>query len=64
MISQGSLVNLKIDFNLEAQFIEAQKEDKGMKHLKEKISNKAPTDFKVDDVGDLVQEPVSGSKGT
>ena len=43
--------NLKIDFNLEAQIIEAQKEDKGMKYLKEKISNRAPTDFKVNDAG-------------
>jgi len=51
MISQGSLTNLTIDFNLEAQIIKAQKEDKGMKYLKEKISNKAPTDFKVDDAG-------------
>ena len=51
MTSQGSLANLKIEFNLEAQIIAAQKEDKGMKYLKEKISNKAPTDFKVDDAG-------------
>ena len=51
MISQGSLSNLKIDFNLEAQIIKAQKENKGMRHLKEKISNRAPTDFKVDDAG-------------
>ena len=51
MISQGILVNLKIDFNLEAQIIEAQKKDKGMKYLKEKISKRAPTDFKVDDAG-------------
>ena len=49
MISQGSLANLKIDFNLEAQIIEAQKEDKGMKYLKEKLSN--TTDYKVDDAG-------------
>jgi len=51
MISQGSLANLKIDFHLEAQIIAAQKEDKGMKYLKDKISNKAPTGFKVDDAG-------------
>jgi len=51
MISQGSLVNLKIEFNLEAQIIVAQKEDNGTKFLKEKISNRAPTDFKVDDAG-------------
>ena len=51
MISQESLANLKIDFNLEAQIIKAQKEDKGMKYLKEKISNRAPIDFKVDDAG-------------
>jgi len=51
MISQGSLATLKIDFNLETQIMEAQKEDKAMKYLKEKISNKAPTDFKVDDAG-------------
>jgi len=49
MISQVSLANLMVDFNLEAQIIKAQKEDKGMKYLKEKISNGAPTDFKVDD---------------
>ena len=36
MIPQGSLANLKIDSNLEAQIITAQKEDKGMKYLKEK----------------------------
>ena len=46
MISQGNLANLKIEFNLEARIIEAQKEDKGMKHLKEKFSNRAPTDCK------------------
>jgi len=51
MISQGSLANLKIHFNFEAQIIAAQKEDKGMKYLKEKISNTAPRDFKVDDAG-------------
>jgi len=51
MTSQGSLANLKIDFNLEAQIIATQREDKGMKYLKEKISNRAPTDFKVDDAG-------------
>ena len=51
MIPQGSLANLTIDFNLDAQIIKAQKEDKGMKYLKEKISNRAPTDFKVDNAG-------------
>jgi len=51
MISEGSLANLKIDFNLKAQIITAQKEDKGMKYLKEKITNRAPIDFKVDDAG-------------
>jgi len=51
MIPQGSLANLKIDSNLEAQNITAQKEDKGMKYLKEKIANRAPTDFKKDDAG-------------
>ena len=51
MIPQGSLANLKIDSNLEAQIITEQKEDKGMKYLKEKISNRAPIDFKVDDAG-------------
>jgi len=51
MIPQGSLANLKIDSNLEAQIITAQKEDKGMKYLKEKIANRARTDFKVDDAG-------------
>jgi len=51
MISQGSLANLKIDFNLKAQIIAAQKEDKVMKYLKEKISNRPPIDFKVDDAG-------------
>jgi len=50
-IPQGSLANLKIDSNLEAQIVMAQKEDNGMKYLKEKISNKAPTDFKMDDAG-------------
>jgi len=48
---QGSFANLKIDSNLEAQIITVQKEDKGMKYLKEKICNRAPTDFKVDDAG-------------
>jgi len=51
MNPQGSLANLKIDSNLEAQIIMAQKEDKGMKYLNEKISNRAPIDFKVDDAG-------------
>ena len=51
MILQWSLANLKIDSNLEAQIITAQKEDKGMKYLKEKIANRAPTNFKVDDAG-------------
>ena len=51
MISQGSLANLTIDSNLEAQIIVAQKEDKGTKYLKEKIANRAPADFKVDDAG-------------
>ena len=51
MTSQGSLPNLKIDSNLEAQITAAQKEDKGTKYLKEKIPNRAPTDFKVDDPG-------------
>jgi len=51
MISHGSLANLKVDSNLEAQIIAAQKEDKGMKYLKEKIANRAPTDFKVHDAG-------------
>ena len=46
MISHGSLANLKVDSNLEAQIIASQKEDKGMKYLKEKIASRAPTDFK------------------
>ena len=36
MSPQGSLANLKIDSNLEAQIMMTQKEDKGMKYLKEK----------------------------
>ena len=51
MTSQGNLAKLEIDFNLKAQIIAAQIEDKGMKYLKEKISNRAPTDSKVDDAG-------------
>jgi len=51
MTSKGSLANLKIDSNLETQIIAAQKEDKGIKYLKEKTTNRAPADFKVDDAG-------------
>ena len=51
MISHGRLANLKVDSNLEAQIMAAQKEDKGMRYLKEKIANRALTDFKVDDAG-------------
>lgn len=51
MVPQGSLANLKIESNLEAQIIAAQKEDKGMNYLKKKIASNAFTDLKVDDAG-------------
>ena len=53
VIQQGSLTNITIEATIRDQIIAAQKENKGIAHIKERIKNGKAECFKVDDEGVL-----------
>ena len=53
VIQQGSLTNLMVEATIRDQIIAAQKENKGIAHIKERIKNGKAECFKVDDEGVL-----------
>ena len=53
VIQQGSLTNIIVEATIQDQIIAAQKENKGIAHIKERIKNGKAECFKVDDEGEL-----------
>ena len=53
VIQQGSLTNITVEATIRDQIIAAQKENKGIAHIKERIKNGKAECFKVDDEGVL-----------
>ena len=53
VIQQGSLTNITVEATIQDQIIAAQKENKGIAHIKERIKNGKAECFKVDDEGVL-----------
>ena len=53
VIQQGSLTNITVEATIRDQIIAAQKENKGIAHIKERIKNGKVEYFKVDDEGVL-----------
>ena len=53
VIQQGSLTNIIVEATIRDQIIAAQKENKGIAHIKERIKNEKVECFKVDDEGVL-----------
>ena len=53
VIQQGKLTNITIEATIRDQIIAAQKENKGIAHIKERIKNGKAECFKVDDEGVL-----------
>ena len=53
VIQQGSLANIIVEATIRDQIIVAQKENKGIAHIKERIKNGKAECFKVDDEGVL-----------
>ena len=51
MIPQGNLANVTVQSSIKDQIIAAQKESKGMIHLKEKIHSEQNSSFKIDEAG-------------
>ena len=53
VIPQGSLTNITVEATIQDQIIAAQKENKGIAHIKERIKDGKAECFKVDDEGVL-----------
>ena len=53
VIQQGSLTNITVEATIQDQIIAAQKENKGIAYIKERIKNGKAECFKVDDEGVL-----------
>jgi len=53
VIQQGSLTNIIVEATIRDQIIAAQKENKGIAHIKERIKDGKGECFKVDDEGVL-----------
>ena len=53
VIQQGSLTNIIVESTIRDQIIAAQKENKGIVHIKERVRNGKATCFRIDDVGVL-----------
>ena len=51
MIPQGSLANMTVQSSIKDQIITAQKENKGMSFLKEKIQSEQNSKFRIDEAG-------------
>jgi predicted RNase H-related nuclease YkuK (DUF458 family) len=53
MVSQGTLANITVEYTIQSQIVVAQKGNKGIAHIREKvITGKAPC-FRIDDDGIL-----------
>ena len=53
VIQQGSLTNIMVEATIRDQVIAAQKENKGIAHIKERVSNGKAECFSIDDEGVL-----------
>ena len=49
VIQQGSLTNITVEATIRDQIIAAQKENKGIAHIKERVRNGKATCFRIDD---------------
>ena len=49
VIQQGSLTNITVESTIPDQIIAAQKENKGIVHIKERVKNGKATCFRIDD---------------
>jgi hypothetical protein len=53
VIQQGSLINITVESTIRDQIIAAQKENKGIAHIKERVRNGKAACFRIDDTGVL-----------
>ena len=53
VIQQGSLTNITVEATIRDQIIVAQKENKGIAHVKERVKNGKAECFSIDDEGVL-----------
>ena len=53
VIQQGSLTNIIVEANIRDQIVAAQKENKGVAHIKERVRNGKAECFTIDDEGVL-----------
>ena len=53
IIQQGSLTNITVESTIRGQIIAAQKENKGIAHIKERVRNGKAACFRIDDAGVL-----------
>ena len=53
VIQQGSLTNITIESTIRDQIIAAQKENKGIAHIKERVRKGKAACFRIDDAGVL-----------
>ena len=53
VIQQGSLTNIIVESTTRDQIIAAQKENKGIAHIKERVKNGKAACFRIDDAGVL-----------
>ena len=53
IIQQGSLTNITVESTIRDQIVAAQKENKGIAHIKERVRNGKAACFRIDDAGVL-----------
>ena len=53
VFQQGSLTNITVESTIRDQIIDAQKENKGIAHIKERVRNGKVACFGIDDAGVL-----------
>ena len=53
IVQQGSLTNIIVEATIRDQIIAAQKENKGIAHIKERVRNGKASCFRIDDAGVL-----------
>ena len=53
VIQQGSLTNITVESTIRDQIVAAQKENKGIAHIKERVRNGKAECFSIDDEGVL-----------
>jgi hypothetical protein len=64
IVQQGSLANITIESTIRDRIIAAQKENKGIDHIKEKVRKEKASCYRIDEADVLVQESSGGTESS